>query len=53
MSAFCGAEPTLEPPVAARLLQALGAVLLVPVSLALVVEGFSEENGLSARLPED
>src|SRR4051794_29822188 len=43
-SALCGAAPTLSLLVAARLLQALGAAMLVPASLALVVEAFPEER---------
>ncbi len=43
-SALCGAAPTLELLVAARVLQALGAALLVPASLALVVEAFPEDR---------
>ena len=43
-SALCGAAPTLTLLVAARVLQALGAALLVPASLALVVEAFPEDR---------
>ena len=43
-SALCGAAPSLELLVAARVLQALGAALLVPASLALVVEAFPEDR---------
>ena len=43
-SALCGAAPTLGLLVAARVLQALGAAMLVPASLALVVEAFPEER---------
>ena len=43
-SALCGAAPSLELLVAARVLQALGAALLVPASLALVVDAFPEEQ---------
>ncbi len=43
-SALCGAAPTLTLLVAARVLQALGAAMLVPASLALVVEAFPEER---------
>ncbi len=43
-SALCGAAPSLSLLVAARLLQALGAAMLVPASLALVVEAFPEER---------
>ncbi|GAA2120320.1 DHA2 family efflux MFS transporter permease subunit [Nocardioides bigeumensis] len=43
-SALCGAAPSVELLVAARVLQALGAALLVPASLALVVEAFPVER---------
>jgi NTE family protein len=43
-SALCGAAPTLSLLVAARVLQALGAAMLVPASLALVVEAFPPER---------
>ena len=43
-SALCGAAPSLELLVAARVVQALGAALLVPASLALVVDAFPEEQ---------
>jgi EmrB/QacA subfamily drug resistance transporter len=43
-SALCGAAPTLSFLVVARVLQALGAAMLVPASLALVVEAFPEER---------
>ena len=43
-SVLCGAAPSVELLVAARVLQALGAALLVPASLALVVEAFPEER---------
>ena len=43
-SAFCGAAPTIELLIAARVLQALGAAMLVPASLALVVEAFPDER---------
>jgi NTE family protein len=43
-SALCGAAPSVDLLVAARVLQALGAALLVPASLALVVEAFPEER---------
>jgi NTE family protein len=43
-SALCGLAPSLSLLVAARVLQALGAALLVPASLALVVEAFPEER---------
>ena len=43
-SALCGAAPSLEVLVAARALQALGAALLVPASLALVLNAFGPER---------
>ena len=43
-SALCAAAPSVELLVAARVVQALGAALLVPASLALVVEAFPEER---------
>ena len=43
-SVLCGGAPTLSVLVAARVLQALGAALLVPASLALVVQAFPEER---------
>src|SRR5215212_3588420 len=43
-SALCGAAPTVGLLVVARVVQALGAALLVPASLALVVEAFPEER---------
>ena len=43
-SALCGAAPSVDLLVAARVVQALGAALLVPASLALVVEAFPEER---------
>ncbi len=43
-SVLCGAAPTVELLVGARVLQALGAAMLVPASLALVVEAFPEEK---------
>ncbi len=43
-SALCGAAPSVDLLVAARVLQALGAALLVPASLALVVEAFPEDR---------
>ena len=43
-SALCGAAPSLDLLVAARVVQALGAAMLVPASLALVVEAFPEER---------
>jgi NTE family protein len=43
-SALCAAAPSVSLLVAARVLQALGAALLVPASLALVVDAFPEER---------
>ena len=43
-SVLCGAAGSVELLVAARVLQALGAALVVPSSLALVVEAFPEER---------
>lgn len=43
-SVLCGAAPSVTLLVAARVVQALGAALLVPASLALVVEAFPEER---------
>ena len=43
-SALCGAAPSVDLLIAARVLQALGAAMLVPASLALVVEAFPEER---------
>lgn len=43
-SALCAVAPSLSVLVVARVLQALGAALLVPSSLALVVEAFPEER---------
>lgn len=43
-SALCAAAPSVSFLVAARVLQALGAALLVPASLALVVEAFPGER---------
>jgi EmrB/QacA subfamily drug resistance transporter len=43
-SVLCAVAPTVEVLVAFRLLQALGAALLVPASLALVVEAFPKEK---------
>ncbi len=43
-SALCGLAPSVDLLIAARVLQALGAALLVPASLALVVEAFPEER---------
>jgi EmrB/QacA subfamily drug resistance transporter len=39
-SLWCGLAPSLDVLIAARMVQALGAALLVPASLALVVEAF-------------
>ena len=41
-SLWCAVAPTLELLVAGRVLQALGAAMLVPASLAIVVEAFTE-----------
>jgi EmrB/QacA subfamily drug resistance transporter len=43
-SALCGLAPSVTLLVVARVVQALGAALLVPASLALVVEAFPEER---------
>ena len=43
-SVWCGGPAPLELLVAARVLQALGAAMLVPASLALVVEAFPSER---------
>jgi NTE family protein len=43
-SALCAAAPSVSLLVAARVIQALGAALLVPASLALVVEAFDEDR---------
>jgi len=43
-SALCGAAPSVDLLIAARVFQALGAAMLVPASLALVVEAFPEER---------
>ena len=43
-SALCGMAPSVELLVAARVLQALGAAMLVPASLALVVAAFPEDR---------
>jgi EmrB/QacA subfamily drug resistance transporter len=43
-SVLCGAAPTVETLIAGRVLQAAGAALLVPASLALVVERFPSER---------
>ena len=43
-SALCGLAPSVGLLIAARVLQALGAAMLVPASLALVVEAFPEER---------
>lgn len=43
-SGLCGLAPNVELLVALRVLQALGAAMLVPASLALVVEAFPEEK---------
>jgi MFS family permease len=43
-SVLCAVAPSVEILIAFRLLQALGAALLVPASLALVVEAFPAEK---------
>ena len=43
-SVLCGAAPSVGLLVAARVVQALGAAMLVPASLALVVEAFPEHR---------
>ena len=43
-SAWCAAATSVDMLVAARVLQAVGAALLVPASLALVIEAFSGEH---------
>jgi NTE family protein len=43
-SCWCAAAPNVELLVAGRVLQALGSAMLVPASLALVVEAFPEER---------
>ena len=43
-SALCGVAPNVELLVAARSLQALGAALMVPASLALVLQSFPRER---------
>ncbi|HSV38388.1 MAG TPA: DHA2 family efflux MFS transporter permease subunit, partial [Nocardioidaceae bacterium] len=43
-SVLCALAPSLELLVAARVLQALGAALLVPASLAVVIEAFPTER---------
>jgi NTE family protein len=43
-SLWCAAAPNLELLVAGRVLQALGAALLVPASLAIVVEAFTTDR---------
>ena len=43
-SCWCAAAPNLELLVAGRVLQALGSAMLVPASLALVVEAFPESR---------
>ena len=43
-SILCGLAPSVGLLIAARVLQALGAALLVPASLALVVDAFPEEK---------
>jgi NTE family protein len=43
-SLWCAAAPTLELLVAGRVLQALGAAMLVPASLAIVIEAFTSDR---------
>ncbi len=43
-SALCGAAPTLETLVLFRILQAIGAALIVPSALALVLDAFPAER---------
>lgn len=43
-SVLCGAAPSVDALIAARVLQAFGAAMLVPASLALVVEAFPTER---------
>jgi NTE family protein len=43
-SCWCAAAPTVELLVGGRVLQALGSAMLVPASLALVVEAFPEQR---------
>ena len=43
-SVLCGAAPSVELLVAARVVQALGAAMLVPASLALVIAAFPAER---------
>jgi NTE family protein len=43
-SALCAIAPSVELLVAARVLQAIGAAITVPASLALVLEGFPERE---------
>ncbi len=43
-SALCGAAPTVMTLIAARVLQAVGAALLIPSSLALVLTAFPREQ---------
>lgn len=43
-SGFCAAAGSVEQLIAFRVLQGLGAAILVPASLALVVEGFDAEH---------
>jgi EmrB/QacA subfamily drug resistance transporter len=43
-SALCGMAPTIELLVVARVLQAVGAAMLVPASLALVIAAFPAER---------
>jgi NTE family protein len=43
-SVLCAVAPSVELLVAARVLQAIGAAIVVPASLALVLEGFPEQE---------
>jgi NTE family protein len=43
-SGLCALAPTVETLVATRLVQALGASMIVPASLALVLDGFDKER---------
>jgi EmrB/QacA subfamily drug resistance transporter len=43
-SALCGAAPSVDLLVAARVAQAFGAALLVPASLAVIVEAFPDDK---------
>ena len=47
-SALCGAAPTLEMLIAARMVQAIGAALLVPAALALLLPEYPAEKRSTA-----